>query len=381
MKAPVYYNRWYSICRIKRGISMFSRELEIKKSSGRFVAKGLFYLTMLLLSVFCCLSSWIFYINENYANYITAIGFAATLYFTYLFTYTIYRSIRPQNALVLTEKGIYDFVTDPNKGVFVNWDNVSAVKIFGSDKSPLLGIDLYDSDILIESLKKNVAEEIRSNIEAGLPAIVIRQADIAPSLPQVLPAFNEFISLTRPIPTVKNAPMSSKISDETTDDSIFVVANQTPAPDPKVEAKLKKMEKEEEIYIIPPEPESIFKPDGEIADFKADQKENAAADFSTAPVETAAENTVSPKNEKPAFDDFRFESGFTSVTESKEYTNEINLARTKEMSAVKKPAEPATEQQTADAVKEEPQRAQKKEIKTLEELLAQFSVPTNKDKK
>jgi hypothetical protein len=32
-------------------------------------------------------------------------------------------------------------------------------------------------------------------------------------------------------------------------------------------------------------------------------------------------------------------------------------------------------------VKEEPQPAQKKEIKTLEELLSQFSLPANKDKK
>jgi len=354
---------------------MFSRELEIKKSSGAFVAKGLFYLLMLLLSVFCCLSTWIFYIDEIYAKYITVIGFVSTLYFTYLFTYTIYRGIRPQNALVLTEKGIYDFVTDPDKGVFINWENVSAVKAFGSDKSPLLGIDLYDYDLLLDSLKKKIAEEIRSNIEAGLPAIVIRQADIAPSLPQVLPAFNEFINLTRPIPTVKNAPFSKKISDETTDDSIFVVANEPLVPDPKAQAELEKMEKEDEIYILPPEPETIFKPDAEIGDLKVGKTKNQPADFSSA-AETKAAPADTAAEKKTSFDDLRLERNPLPEAEPKE---KIDFVKTKEMPAVKTPAEPVSER--ADAAREEPQRAQKKEIKTLEELLAQFSVPINKEKK
>lgn len=373
---------------------MFSRELEIKKSSGAFILKGMFYLLMLLLSVFCCLSTWIFYINEKYTTYITAIGFISTLYFTYLFAYTIYRGIRPKNALILTEKGIYDFINDPGKGIFINWENIASVKVFGSDKAPLLGIELYDSDILVESLRKNIGEEIRSNIQAGLPAIVIRQSDIAPSLPQVLPAFNEFISLTRPIPTVQNpqtannpltaattmntiptarntpsekitiAPMSPKISDETTDDSILVVEDERkPAADPAVPQFAKDID---EIFIIPPEP-VVIEPE-EVG------KKQEAEDVLT------FMDPPSRKSEKPSLGDFRFDSAPLFGSKPAKKTNDINFARTKEIPAVK--AEPvATKQQTSETVKEEPQPAQKKEIKTLEELLSQFSVPTNKDKK
>jgi hypothetical protein len=354
---------------------MFSRELEIKKSSGAFIAKGMFYLLMLLLSVFCCLSSWIFYIDEKYTTYITAVGFISTLYFTYLFTYTIYRGLRPKNALVLTEKGVYDFVNDPGKGIFVNWENISSVKIFGSEKAPLLGIELYDSDILLESLKKNIAEEIRSNIQAGLPAIVIRHSDLGPSLPQVLPAFNEFISLTRPIPTVKdspsvknsttakNAPMSQKISDETTDDSIFVVADEikpvaTPIANVNIDNEM------EDIFVLPPEPKNVFDSDAIVPD-----------DISIA--EAYSKTPVTPeKKEKPSFDGFKFES------EDSNESDEINFTCTKEMPTVKVPDETIEfEPPAVEAVKEEPQPATKKEIKTLEELLSQFSVPTNKNKK
>lgn len=364
---------------------MFSRELEIKKSSGAFIAKGLFYLFMLLLSVFCCLSKWVIDIDEKYNTYITAIGFVSTLYFTSQFTYTIYRGIRPKNALILTEKGIYDFINDPSKGIFINWENISSVKLFGSDKAPLLGIELYDSDILIESLRKNIAEEIRSNIQTGLPAIVIRQSDIAPSLQQILPAFNEFISLTRPIPTVSSAPaaknsqtdkneqtekempsamkapMSQKISDETTDDSIMVVADEQPVAKTVNSAP----ENDDDIYIVPPEPIVIIPEE-------VSKKEDVS--------ELAFTDTTAKQSEKPSFDDFKFNSEPLFTDSKAEKTNEINFARTKEMPAVNPSAEPAPSK-ASETAKEEPQPAQKKEIKTLEELLAQFSVPTNKDKK
>lgn len=183
---------------------MYESNIRIKKSSGAFMAKGIFYLIMLLASLYCALFSKLQYISSDYLPFVLGAGITGCLYFSFLFVHTVAKSFFPSDALVITNNGIYDFITYPSKGLFVDWDNISSIRVFGSKKSQLLGIELFDTEIFLTSVKKTVGDEIRANIEAGLPAVVIKQSDLTESLSVLVPELNEYITKTRPVSLIKN---------------------------------------------------------------------------------------------------------------------------------------------------------------------------------
>lgn len=351
---------------------MFKREFTIKKSSGAFITKGLFYLLMIVLSLLCCLFPKLYYLESEYTDYIVAVGYTSCFYFSFIFIYTIYRGIKPANALVLTENGLYDFINYPGKGIFVNWENVTSVKIFGSQKSPILGIELYDTDILIETLKKSIGEDMRSNIEAGLPAITIKQSSVTPNLSMILPAFNDFLSLARPIPTANISASANKVSDETTDEQIIIAEDKNPSPPSKADNKtlksLKKAEEAEEIFVLPPQSanETVNK----------DKINNKAGNFDfSEKKETVSHSKPLSDITKPlpAFSEFVMES--EPVISAKQN----DKFKTKELPAIDKHTPTEHSEKTFSQPKQKQDNSEKnqKEIKTLDDLLSTFSIPTN----
>ncbi|MDD4422425.1 MAG: hypothetical protein PHD46_05260, partial [Eubacteriales bacterium] len=260
---------------------MFNREFHIKKNAGAFILKGTFSLIMAIIALACCLIAKLSYISSEYLTYIIIAGLLGCGYFFFLYTMTVISALKPLDALVLTEKGIYDFVTYPEKGLFIDWENVSSVRFIGTDKSPLLGIELYDADIIIDSLKKTSGEEIRANIESGLPPIIIKQSDIGVSISKIIPAFNDFINATRPIPgSVSGSGLNSYTStdcfpaiaedtdeisvisgrvayveEDDSDEEILILPPEAPAKDFEDEPPKRNMKnKEEEIFVLPTKP-------------------------------------------------------------------------------------------------------------------------------
>ncbi|HAN21206.1 MAG: hypothetical protein A2Y15_03860 [Clostridiales bacterium GWF2_36_10] len=327
---------------------MFNREFHVKKSPGAFMAKGAFFLIMFLFSITCSLFPKLHYMDELYIPYIVGIGVSASIYFSYLFVWTIIRGIKPADAFILTENGIYNFIDYPGKGLFVDWANVSSVKTFGSQKNHLLGIDLYDTEIFIGTIKKSIGDEIRANIEAGLPAVVIKQSEIGPRLSQILPAFNDFISATRPIPIAKNPltnelentnniPVVKSIPSEESTEKPFVVEMAVFPSElnvlPDVQKSKKSAKKDlDEIFVLPPDPSYEPKINSSIGGIL--------------------------KNEH----NFKIDLVNSSIKNTN--TKEIPLINNKIKSNLvdKKSSEP-TENKKAD------------EIKTLDDLLSKFSVP------
>ncbi|PKM63292.1 MAG: hypothetical protein CVU97_00925 [Firmicutes bacterium HGW-Firmicutes-21] len=335
---------------------MFKREFHVKKGSGAFMIKGLFYLLMMLLALLCCLFPKLYNIAAEYRTYIVAIGFSACLYFTFMFVFTVYTGIKPFDALILTDNGIYDFVNYPRKGIFIDWANVSSVKIFGSQKAPLLGIELYDTDALIETVKKSIGNDIRTNVEAGLPAIVIKQSEIAPRLSQILPAFNDIISATRPIPITNGF----SDFDDSGDEPIMVVSDHIEKNTPETQAVFDEINTKtvraakktmEEVFVLP-------------------NKNNTEK---SAPL--------------PAFPEFAMESEPIKQPDNKTVDEE---AKTKEMPIVDLAKKIADSQKSPIILpndsKKDPSDSKdnkeknKEEIKSLDELLNSFSIPIGSKK-
>lgn len=355
---------------------MFNREFRVKKSLGAFLLKGIFSLVMFLLSLCCCLLPKIFGVNADYTLYILIVGILGCVYFSFFFMMVVISGIKPADALVLTESGIYDFVTYPGKGLFIDWENVSSVKIIGSEKCPILGIELYDTEIFLGTVKKSIGNEIRANIEAGLPAIVIKQSDLATRLSQITPAFNDFINATRPIPkteklsglksysNVDNYPSSTDAdndiavinkvkvftADDISDEELLILPATSasmlsiPAESKTIKAAKKEMD---EIFVLPPERNFDLK--NKKSFMEAKQKFNFDDAF-----ENKQEDAI------PLFSEF--------VLESKPI--EIQKTTKNEMKEL-----PVVEKKTvAEEKKSKPDIAEQK-IQTLDELLSSFSVP------
>lgn len=359
---------------------MFNREFRVKKGSGAFLVKGIFSLIMFLLSLCCSLFPKLRYIESSYTIYIVIIGLLGCAYFSFMFMMTVISGIKPSDALVLTENGIYDFITYPGKGLFIDWENISAVKIIGSEKSPILGIDLFDTEIFIGTLKKSIGEEIRTNIEAGLPAIVIKESEVASKLSHILPAFNDFINATRPIPTADklagvnsftstdNFSISSDITDEiqlinkvesyteddkNEDDFLILPTKTAPTlPDADEIKTIKTAKKDmDEIFVLPPERKIDS---GNVNSNKSSKKSNPSVkhDFNS------QDDDDDPI---PMFSEFVMENKPVSNTNIKKST----AVHTEDVVTTK----------PENSVKNEKAKSPEQKIKTLDELLSSFSVP------
>ena len=179
--------------------SVRNDKIEIKKRTPNFVARGLLRLAAALVSLFCACLPFITEFGARYGVYFYVVGFAAFLYFAALYALLLYRGIRPQNALVVTNRGFVEYISNPSAGISVDWTNVQSVKVFGPKKAPLLGIALEDNDIIIERQKKALADELRTNLETGLPALVLPQAQIAQPVVELKKKFDIFIRSARSI--------------------------------------------------------------------------------------------------------------------------------------------------------------------------------------
>lgn len=367
---------------------MLNKEFHVKKSSGAFIAKGMFSLLMFLLSVCCFLLPKIYDMDTQYVPYIIGTGYLGSAYFVFIFISIIIKALKPGNALVLTLIGVYDFINCPGKGLFIDWENISSVKIFGSQKNPLLGIELYDNEIFIDSIKKSVGDEIRSNVEAGLPAIVIKQSEVLPKLSQILPAFNDFILLTRPISIIKNPSANDYSSNTNNTSNNIVVDNNTannnttdnnsndftkdnpiiapstinqiqPQPVKKNFKSIKEARKEmEEIFILPVESDMGYyiKP--------SKNNTNIKKDFSSY-IKDEIDNDIPI----PAFSEFIIDHKSFSKTDDMQVSSSKVHTDTKEISIIN----------TKSSINAESNKSN--EINTLDDLLSKFSIPIIKTNK
>ncbi len=164
--------------------------IHVKQKDTSAPIKLAIYIILTLSAATCALAPSIMPefadVDKNISTVITAVGIAALAYFVFMLAYTVFRMISPKDAMIVCRSGYYDFITSPGKNLFVSWKNISGARIFGKKDAPVLGIFLTDPEKLINELDDDLADEVRANIDIGLPPLMYRASEIKEPLQRVL---------------------------------------------------------------------------------------------------------------------------------------------------------------------------------------------------
>lgn len=155
----------------------------IKKKRGSAPITMVFSLILLGASIFCLFTPVLNEYEDNIAMFIYASGGIGTFYFGYLAVIKLLLIISPGNGLIFTQEGIYDFTLPDGGAGFVGWDAVGVTKIYGTKKAKFIGIEVQRPKKAFKRVKKRAYAEIMSNVETGMPALVIdcRRIDAMPT--------------------------------------------------------------------------------------------------------------------------------------------------------------------------------------------------------
>lgn len=158
---------------------MKTDNIRIKRKNSDFLLCGILYLLLILVGIFLIGLPFLSFAPSGGSKIflvilgILCIGTGGTLYGMLL-----YRGLCPQDALIITNKGMTNYLTGGKDGVYVEWTNVSSMKVFGLSKAPMLGLSLENNDSYLSMLNSRAAREAQSNLDVGLPIIAIAQKDI-----------------------------------------------------------------------------------------------------------------------------------------------------------------------------------------------------------
>ena len=171
---------------------MNSSCMEIKEKQKGFLAKGIMWLIFALLSLLLAFLPLISdFADKNKIAFFT-VGGICFIFFAFMFVMLLIKELKPSNAVVLDSKG-FKLCNQFGNDVIIDWANVESVEIFGTQKEPVLGVKLENTDMVIASLHKKAADDMRENIEENLPSILIYQNEIRMSLSELKTVFDRFI--------------------------------------------------------------------------------------------------------------------------------------------------------------------------------------------
>ncbi len=167
-----------------------SKFIHVRQKDATAPVRLIIYVLLTLTAAACALAPnmlpQLYNVDKTLLTAITAVGMAALAYFVFMASYTVFRLISPKDAMIVCRNGYYDFITSPGKNLFISWKSISSARIFGTKNSPVLGIYLKDPEKLIDELDDDVAEEIRTNLDMGLPPLMYREEEIKEPLQRVL---------------------------------------------------------------------------------------------------------------------------------------------------------------------------------------------------
>lgn len=114
------------------------------------------------------------------------IGGICTLFFAFTSSVIIFSIVSPPTAIKITKNGIYEYTVAGVGAGFIPKEAIVSLKKFGSDGRQFLGIRIDTKYLDVLSNDKKARLEISSNINSGLPAIIIRQNDIKMPINELL---------------------------------------------------------------------------------------------------------------------------------------------------------------------------------------------------
>ena len=194
---------------------MNDNHIEIKERRSSLIAKGIIFL---FLSVFSLTITLLPYLVSEFKEKATAFylgGGIAFCCFATIFVFLLFKECKPDSIIVLNSRGFKDF-KNVGANVEIEWTNVASIKLMGKKETPYLGITLENADIVMAHMKKPYAEDMRENIEEGLPHILLSQRDIRYPINELKELFVKFTREARALKN--NIPSKPKNNPFTTED-------------------------------------------------------------------------------------------------------------------------------------------------------------------
>jgi len=189
--------------------------IEIKKQQKGWFGKGFLFLILMLVSLYISLMPLISAFANKNSSIFYVVGFSLFIIFTFAFVLNIYKTCKPDNALVLSARGFIDYI-NIGEGIEIEWTNVTAVKMLGKTNMPYLGVTLENTDYLISKMKKKAAAEMLENITQNLPTVLISQSTVKAPVKELKDTFTKFVREARLLE--KNAQQKTKSNPFSTDD-------------------------------------------------------------------------------------------------------------------------------------------------------------------
>ena len=174
---------------------MKNDNIRIKQKKSDFLLFGFVYLFLILAGIFLIglPSMSIAPSDEILSIVFLSIGILFVAGGSVMYGILLYHGICPKDALIITNKGFTNKMIGGKEGVYVEWVNISSMKVFGLTKAPMLGLTLADNEAYISSLSGKSAKDARANLELGLPVIAISQRDVFLKIPELKNLFSRMI--------------------------------------------------------------------------------------------------------------------------------------------------------------------------------------------
>lgn len=156
--------------------------INIKRKQANLPVYTIVSLIMLCIALFCLFLPFIPVfsdaVNKNMQTAYMILGGVGTMFFAFVTAYTVFNIISPSIGVTISNEGIYEYTVAEYGAGFIPKEAIVSLKTFGKDKKQYLGIVVAPE--YTESLGECVAakKEIRGNVEAGIPAVIIKQSDI-----------------------------------------------------------------------------------------------------------------------------------------------------------------------------------------------------------
>ena len=216
--------------------------IEIKKQNKNWFLNGFIYLFMMISSLFIALLPIINEFAKSNELTFVFVGIIVFLISAILYAINIFTVLKPKNAIVLSAHGFIDCI-NVGDGIEIEWTNVSAVKMLGKSNMPFLGVTLENTDLILSKMSKNLATEMRENIDQNLPTILIPQSKVKAPIKELKDTFAKFAREARALE--KESQQKQKNNPFTTDDVLRAFGKL-----PKEEEVIDTNQDDEELGIL-----------------------------------------------------------------------------------------------------------------------------------
>ncbi len=169
---------------------MMKLPVNINKKQSSMPVYAVVGLLMLGIALFCLFMPFIPAFadatDKNMQTVYMIIGGIGTMFFAFATAYTVFNIISPPVGITVSDEGIYEYTVAASGAGFIPKEAIVSLKTFGKDKKRYLGINV--SPKYAEKLGVGIAakREIMNNIDAGIPAVIIRENDIKISVSKLL---------------------------------------------------------------------------------------------------------------------------------------------------------------------------------------------------